>query len=252
MKTKFLAGLIATLVSLVVVIGLSLFLALVLEINATKNWFTTTAAFVTIACWLGMYKWLKPKVDVQKDKYGFDIKPEVEKIDDTVFKTAYLKTAKKGFAAGVFLALIGVPGAVCLLVFAGLEDGTNIAGFILLAIFGLLGLLVMVITAKKKQSIKNGTDPLVNALDNNVKDYVVWFHGIITRQQGSPIKELNNYQVVVYSAEMKKAVSVAAKNEKAYNEIILFLETKFPNAETGYDAETKQRMKEKYGFKGIL
>ena len=61
MKTKFLAGFIATIVALVVVVGLAIFLAVVLDIDASKNWFTYTAAFLTIGTWTGMYKWLKPK-----------------------------------------------------------------------------------------------------------------------------------------------------------------------------------------------
>lgn len=66
MKTKFMAGFIATIVALVVVIGIAIFLALVLEIDASKNWFTYTAAFLTIATWLGVYNKLKPEeVDSQ-------------------------------------------------------------------------------------------------------------------------------------------------------------------------------------------
>ncbi len=57
---------------------------------------------------------------------------------------------------------------------------------------------------------------------------------------------------MMYAKEMKKAVTVVVKNEKAYNEILLFLATKFPTAEQRYDAETKKRMKEEYGFKGML
>jgi hypothetical protein len=252
MKTNFLAGLIATLISIFLVVGLALVLALVLEVDASKNWFTTTAAFLTIGCWLGVYKWLKPKGDVPLDQYGFEIETEVAKIDDSVFKTAYLKTSKKGFTVGVFLALFGLPSAICVLVFAGLTGGTSITGFIMLLIFGLLGVLVAVVTARKLAKIKDGTDTLIQALDNNDQDYVVWFHGVITKQAGTSIKELQTYMIMVYAREMKKAVTVSVKNEKAYNEILLFLETKFPTAETGYDAETKKRMKEKYGFKGLM
>lgn len=252
MKTKFLAGLIATLIALVLVIGLSLFLAIVLEIDASKNWFTTTAAFLTIGSWLGVYKWLKPKGEVQRDKYGFVIDPEVEQIDNSTFKKAYLKTAQKGFAAGIFLVLFGLPAAICILIFAGLTDGTTITGFIMLMIFGLLGIMVIVITSKKKAKIKDGSDPLIQALDTNDQQYVVWFHGVVMEMQGSTLKELQRYMVSIYSSEMKKAVTVSIKNEKSYKEILHFLGTKFPTAETGYDAETKRRMKAKYGFKGLL
>ena len=54
------AGFIATLIALIVVIGIAIFLALVLEIDASKNWFTYSAAFLTIATWLGVYNKLKP------------------------------------------------------------------------------------------------------------------------------------------------------------------------------------------------
>lgn len=252
MKTKFLAGLIATLVSLVLVIGIAIVLALVLEVDPSKNRFTIMAAFLTIGCWLGIYQWLKPKGDVPRDKYGFEIKPEVEKIDDSTFKTAYLKTAKKGFAVGLIFVIIGLPSALCIVLFAGLTDGTTIAGFVILLLFGLLGILAVVNSGKKKARILDGSDPLIHALDTNNSAYVVWFHGLITQQQGSAIKQLNTYQVVIYAKEMKKAVTVVVKNEKAYNEILLFLATKFPNAEQRYDAETKKRMKEEYGFKGML
>lgn len=74
MKTNFLAGLIATIIALVVVIGISIFLALVLEIDASKNWFTYTAAFLTIGTWLGVYNKLKPK-NLASDQNDEDTPP---------------------------------------------------------------------------------------------------------------------------------------------------------------------------------
>ena len=67
MKTKFMAGLVATLIALVFVVGISLFLVLVLDVDASKNWFTYTAAFLTIAVWTGIYSWLKPKDENQNN-----------------------------------------------------------------------------------------------------------------------------------------------------------------------------------------
>ena len=74
MKTKFMAGLIATVVALVVVVGIAVFLALVLEVDASKNWFTYTAAFLTIGTWSGMYSWLKPKEP--QNNYQDEDKPQ--------------------------------------------------------------------------------------------------------------------------------------------------------------------------------
>lgn len=70
MKSKFLAGTIATLIALVVVVGIAIFLALVLEIDASKNWFTYTAAFLTIGTWVGVYNKLKPKEKEELDNDG--------------------------------------------------------------------------------------------------------------------------------------------------------------------------------------
>ena len=61
MKTKFLAGLIASLISLVFVTGVAIFFVTVLDVDASKNVFTYGAAFATIAVWLGIYNKLKPK-----------------------------------------------------------------------------------------------------------------------------------------------------------------------------------------------
>ena len=252
MKTKFLAGFIATLVSLVVVVGIACFLALVLEVDASKNWFTTTAAFLTIGCWLGVYNWLKPKGPVQKDKYGFEIESEIERIDDSAFKTAYLRTSKKGIGAGIFIAIVGLPASIGIFLFADLTDGGVLAGAILLLVVGLLGVFVIVKASQKKARIMDGTDPLMQAIDSNQRDYIVWFHGVITSQEGMAIKGLQAYQINLYGEELKKGVIIVAKNEKAYNEILLFLANKFPNAEVGYSPEIKKHMKEKYGLKGVL
>ena len=70
MKSKFLAGTIATLIALVVVVGIAIFLALVLEVDASKNWFTYTAAFLTIGTWVGVYNKLKPKEEEEEDNEG--------------------------------------------------------------------------------------------------------------------------------------------------------------------------------------
>lgn len=252
MKTKFLAGLIASLVSLVVVVGISIFLALVLEIDASKNWFTTTAAFLTIGCWVGIYGWLKPKGPVQKDKYGFEIKPEVEQIDNSAFKAAYVRTSKKGINAGVFISIVGLPAAIAMLIFADLTDGGILAGCIIALVLGLLGVLVIVKSSQKKARILDGSDPLMQAIDNNQRDYIVWFHGVVTSHEGMAIKGAQAFQINLYGNELKKGVIIAARNEKAYKEILLFLANKFPNAEAGYSPEIKKRMKEKYGLRGLM
>ena len=70
-RSKFLAGLIATLIALIFVTGIAILLVLVFDVEPTKNGFTIAAAFLTIGVWSGLYKWLKPKdqTPLQQDQY---------------------------------------------------------------------------------------------------------------------------------------------------------------------------------------
>ena len=70
MKSKFLAGTIATLIALIVVVGIAIFLAVVLEVDASKNWFTYTAAFLTIGTWVAVYNKLKPEEGDETNNEG--------------------------------------------------------------------------------------------------------------------------------------------------------------------------------------
>lgn len=254
MKSKFLAGLIATIISLVVVVGLATFLALVLEIEPTKNWFTTTAAFATIGTWLGVYSWLKPK-DPEAEKLKAAIEkgehPSVAAIGVEDFKKAYLRTKKVAIRGGVFLALIGVPGVICIFAFApDYSSGGVIAGLIILALFGALGVFVIIKSNQDKRSIEDGTDELMHAINNNIGDHVIWFHGVTMEYEGSPMKAMKNYQVAVYTKGRNKSLNLVLKNEKAYNEILSFLGTCFPDSQAGYSEEIRKEMKAKHGLKG--
>lgn len=60
MKSKFLAGLVATLVSLMFVIGAAIF-ATSLNDPGWEKGLVKLAAGLTILIWLGLYSWLKPK-----------------------------------------------------------------------------------------------------------------------------------------------------------------------------------------------
>ena len=60
MKTKFLAGLVATLISLVFVVIAAILIASFLE-NRTGDRFIKVVAFATIGIWIALYAWLKPK-----------------------------------------------------------------------------------------------------------------------------------------------------------------------------------------------
>ena len=250
MNSKFLAGLVATLVSIVVVVGLALFLSLVIEVSASKNWFTISAAFLTIGTWTGIYRWLKPTPPPPTTLDGELIEPIVQQIDDSQFKAAYLKQANLTKRVGIFLAITCLPGAICVLLFSGdLTVATSMIGLILLLLFGGIGALILVKSIKLYSSIKSGDDRLMQAIESNALDYVIWFFGHVTSQPGTALKEVKTYRVLVYTVDAKKPINLGAQNKDSYNEILAFLKSKFPNAESKSDPLIKDEMKAKYEFK---
>lgn len=86
MKSKFLAGLVATLVSLVFVIGAAIF-ATSLANPRWENGLVKLAAGLTILIWLGLYSWLKPKpVQTEADQNNNEVKAEEQNKDRNSYR----------------------------------------------------------------------------------------------------------------------------------------------------------------------
>lgn len=66
LKSKFLAGLLATLVALIVVVGIVILAVLVFDLGAENKILTYGSAALAVAIWGGMYSWLKPKDPAQE------------------------------------------------------------------------------------------------------------------------------------------------------------------------------------------
>lgn len=60
MKSKFMAGLVASLICLVFVVAAAILITEALE-SRTGDRFIKVVAFATIGIWLGLYSWFKPK-----------------------------------------------------------------------------------------------------------------------------------------------------------------------------------------------
>lgn len=60
LKSKFLAGLVATLICFVLVVGAAIVMVVVFNMDESGN-MPKIIAFAAIAVWLGIYGWLKPK-----------------------------------------------------------------------------------------------------------------------------------------------------------------------------------------------
>ena len=76
MKSKFLAGVIATLITLVAVVGIAIAMVS-MGFDETSKPLIYGAAFAAIGIWTGVYKWLKPK-DPPQDNNGDYVPPARE------------------------------------------------------------------------------------------------------------------------------------------------------------------------------
>lgn len=74
MKTKFVAGVVATLVAILVIVGIVVVAVIYFNLNAENKILTYGGAFLTIAIWGGTYNKLKPKEKFhdQSDRTSYD------------------------------------------------------------------------------------------------------------------------------------------------------------------------------------
>jgi mannose/fructose/N-acetylgalactosamine-specific phosphotransferase system component IIC len=64
LKSKFLAGFVATVISLVIVVAAAIIVVEVVQ-PENEDRLIKIVAFAVIGIWLGLYSWLKPKVKVE-------------------------------------------------------------------------------------------------------------------------------------------------------------------------------------------
>ena len=76
MKSKFLAGLVATLITIVAVVGIAIGMV-ALGFDETSKPLTYGAAVAAIGIWTGVYKWLSPK-DPPQNNNGDYVPPPRE------------------------------------------------------------------------------------------------------------------------------------------------------------------------------
>lgn len=252
MKSKFLAGLVATLITLVFLIGISIFLALVLEIEPRKNSFTYMAAFLTIAIWLGSYRLLKPK-EKENDTlldgslYSVNSKPEVSPEE---FLAIYKRMPNKPILGGVIISGFFLPLGIYLLVTSNyMVDHFEVIGGVVMTLLGLLGIVVIVKMVIAKITILNGTDPMIKAIHDGNRDYVKWFYGVLVGFEGNPISKSNNYQIIIYPFGKRKGIFMPVRNKEHFEKALSFLEVQFPDAEKEDTPAIRERMAIEYGFK---
>ena len=66
MKTKFMAGLVASLVTFALIVTVAIAMVLLFDMDAESR-LTYVIAFIAIAIWTTLYRWLKPKVGESGD-----------------------------------------------------------------------------------------------------------------------------------------------------------------------------------------
>lgn len=252
---KFLAITIATLVSIIVVVSLALFLALVIEVDPSKNWFTTTAAFLTIGAWVGIYGWLRPSAPEKPPLNEDSTEEEIQEYIDNLitvedFKKIYMRHGSYLFKVGFFMGVPFLIALVCAFIF--LEDlttGSSIVGIAFLFLINLIFFWMCYFGISLRMKIKNGTDHLISALENNDTGHVKWFYGLTYSVEGNPVQEMKNYNMAIFCEGTRKGIQINLRNKKTFISVINFLEYRFPKAVIGTSSDIKKQMKEKHNFR---
>lgn len=91
--------------------------------------------------------------------------------------------------------------------------------------------------------MKSGDHPILLAIRNEDKDYLVWIYEYVTKVQGGG----SDYQVWTFSRDGKK-IHLSLKKHRI-QDVIKYLATKFPNATLGYSDDIAAQMRDKFGIK---
>lgn len=161
------------------------------------------------------------------------------------FKELYFEYGKNSMTAAIIGASIGVVGCVFMLAM-----GFNIYGAAAFGFLGCMGLLGYYKNVQHKKSIENGQNPLIQGIESGNSSYLKWFYvTILTHKKNIKALEFKTYYINAYD-DKKIVLDLSMEDEEQCNRIIELLASKFPNAQTGYSEEIRQKMIQKYNYKG--
>lgn len=134
---------------------------------------------------------------------------------------------------GIFMAVAAAaPDNVTLWarIFMGVLSGLCVVGAV--ALFRKAG--------KSRAQVKNGTHPLLNAIQNGDRSYVTWFYEEIVTVNN--VNTTAAHQILIFDRNNTSA-TVSVKGAQVAD-IFQYLHTHFPEALMGYSEENKKRYKQ--------
>lgn len=154
-------------------------------------------------------------------------------MDYSGFQSVLTRSKRKIAIVGVILALCGAPFIIAVIVS---ESRAMYWGFGLF--FVLLGVLITIISVRDLSKMKSGKLPLLNAMNGNERDYLVWIYLKQINSKVEGVKVGTAHNVVLYTKHNKMQELVLGKKTSP-EEVINFLHSQFPEAYVGYTDENR-------------
>jgi len=164
------------------------------------------------------------------------------------FKKAISKSHTKNIIVGTGITLFGV--FIVWLVLSGADsemDDMGVGGMIVIWILAgiclLFGIGITAMHIKDAIRMKKGEHPVVNAIQEGDKGFLIWMYEYVTQVQGGG----SDHQVWAYDREGQKMILSLKK--KRVQEVLKYLSEQFPNAVVGYSEEIREQMSQAVGKK---
>ena len=168
-------------------------------------------------------------------------------MNDQEFLKLINKTTRRNLIIGVFITAfagfmfwLGLSGADSEM--ASMSKGGIITFYVFAGVFLAVGFLMIVIAVRAKSKIKNGSHPLVNAIEKGGSDYVLWFYEYVVEASAGPAKN-TGHSIWIRCAD-KKQYTINVKKGMV-QDALSYLSNKFPNALVGYSKDLEKAYKER-------
>ena len=164
------------------------------------------------------------------------------------FKKAISKSVVKNVIVGGGIFLFGV--FIAWLVLSGADSemkDITIGGLIVIWVLAGLclffGFFITFQHIRNHLKVKKGDHPLVNAIEQGNKGYLIWIYEYVTQVQGGG----SDHQIWAFSQDGEK--HILSLKKKRIGEVMDYLSKEFPNAVVGYSEEIRDRMSASLGKK---
>lgn len=162
-------------------------------------------------------------------------------MNNASFKIILAKSAKKQFRIGILLFCIGLMfAAIPFLDPSEMGTGGLVIFVILTSLTLFLGLFLIYSGRKTTNQLKFDAHPLMSAILNGDKTFILWFHEQVTTVKN--FESRADHQIWLYHRS-NKPITISVKKDEV-EATMDYLTQHFPNALVGFTDENKKKMKE--------